>query len=68
MSRETDAILAELKRWCDAERGRRAATARSLGVPPQLISDWFARRKTPTWEQGLRIQFFVEREVRGKRG
>jgi HNH endonuclease len=53
MSRETEALLAELKRWCDAERGRKASTARALGVPPQLVSDWFGKRKTPTWEQGL---------------
>jgi hypothetical protein len=64
MSRETEALLAELKRWCDAERGRKASTARALGVPPQLVSDWFGKRKTPTWEQGLRIQAFLERIVR----
>jgi hypothetical protein len=63
--RETEALLAELKRWCDAERGRKASTARALGVPPQLVSDWFGKRKTPTWEQGLRIQAFLERTVRG---
>jgi hypothetical protein len=53
------------RKWRDKsghERNRRATTARALGVP--LISDWFAKRKTPTWEQGLRIQAFLERPVR----
>jgi hypothetical protein len=27
---------------------------------PQLVTDWFAKRKTPTWEQGLRIQSFLQ--------
>ena len=51
---------------CDAERGWRAQIARAFGVPPELVSDWFAKRKTPTWKQELRIQLFVERELRGK--
>jgi hypothetical protein len=66
MSRETEALLAELKRWCDQVRGRKAFLARELGVPPQLVSDWFGKRKTPTWEQGLRIQVFLETTVRRK--
>jgi hypothetical protein len=41
----------------------RKAVIGSLGevsVPPQLVTDWFAKRKTPTWEQGLRIQSFLQ--------
>jgi hypothetical protein len=34
--------------------------AREVSVPPQLLTDWFAKRKTPTWEQGLRIQSFLQ--------
>jgi len=34
--------------------------AREISVPPQLVTDWFAKRKTPTWEQGLRIQSFLD--------
>lgn len=64
MSRETETLLLELKRWCEKERGRKASTARALGVLPQLLSDWFGKRKTPTWEQGLRIQAFLEQTVR----
>jgi hypothetical protein len=64
VSRETEALLNELKRWCELERGRKATTARNLKIPSQLLSDWFARRKTPTWEQGLRIQAFLEQIVR----
>jgi len=60
MPRETDALLAELKRWCDAQCGRRARLPREISVPPQLVTDWFAKRKTPTWEQGLRIQSFLD--------
>jgi DNA-binding transcriptional regulator YiaG len=55
----TDTLLEELKRWCDAQRGRRARLPREISVPPQLVTEWFAGRKTPTWEQGLRIQSFL---------
>ena len=41
-----------------AERRREASTARPLKVPSQLLSDWLARRKTPTWEQGWRNSSF----------
>jgi hypothetical protein len=51
---------------CDAERGWRAQIARAFGVPPKLVSDWFAKRKTPTRKQELPIQLFVERELHGK--
>jgi len=39
----------------NAQRGRRSWLAREIKVPPQLVTDWFAKRKTPTWEQGSRI-------------
>jgi len=67
MSRETDAILAKLRRWCDKERGRRSAFARQIDVPAQQVTDWFAGRKTPTWEQGLRIQGFLDQRPRKKK-
>jgi hypothetical protein len=37
----------------NARRGRPSWLAREIKVPPQLVTDWFAKRKTPTWEQGL---------------
>jgi len=37
----------------NARRGRRSWLAREIKVPPQLVTDWFAKRKTPTWEHGL---------------
>ena len=72
LSIELPLLLEQCGRWlgtvscCDAERGWRAQIARAFGVPPELVSDWFAKRKTPTWKQELRIQLFVESELRGK--
>jgi hypothetical protein len=32
----------------------------------QLVSDWFAGQKTPTWDSGLKIQAFLKKQ-RGSR-
>ena len=56
MPPRTDKLLAAIKEWCDAERGRRSALARLIGTSPQTVTHWFAGRKTPTLEQGLAIQ------------
>jgi DNA-binding transcriptional regulator YdaS (Cro superfamily) len=62
----TEALLAELKNWCDAKYGRQSEPARILGTYPQTVNDWFTGRKTPTLEQGLAIQEFLEQQKKSK--
>jgi transcriptional regulator with XRE-family HTH domain len=64
IERQSERLLAELKRWADAEYGRRAELARMLGVSKQLISEWFAGRSLPTWDHGLEIETFLKKQRR----
>jgi plasmid maintenance system antidote protein VapI len=63
---ETEKLMAELKAWADAEYGRRAEIARLLGVHRQQITNWLDGRKTPTLEQGLRLQAFLKKRRRSR--
>jgi transcriptional regulator with XRE-family HTH domain len=40
--------------------------ARTLGVSRQLVTEWFAGRKTPTWDSGLKIQAFLKKRRRSR--
>ena len=62
--KESERLLAELKAWCDQKRGRRAEIARMLEVSPQLVSDWMARRKIPTLDDGLKLMAFLKEQQR----
>jgi hypothetical protein len=33
-----------------------------LGVSRQLVSDWFAGQKTPSWDSGLKIRAFLKKQ------
>jgi hypothetical protein len=65
MSGRVRTLLAELERWCDRERGRRAQLARHLGVHLSAVSAWLIEykkpnpAKQPTAEQILAIQEFL---------
>jgi len=50
---KTEQLLAEIKAWCVANHVKQAELARMLGVQPSAVTDWYARRKTPTAEQVL---------------
>jgi hypothetical protein len=50
----------------DAEYGRRAEIARMLGVHRQQITNWLDGWKTPTLEQGLRLQAFLKKRRRSR--
>ena len=65
--KESEKLITDLKAWADAEYGRRAELARMLGVSRQLVSDWFAGRKMPTLDSGLKIQAFLKKQ-RKRRG
>ena len=62
--KESERLLAELKAWCDQKHGRRMELARLLGVSPQLVSDWMARRRTPTLDDGLKLMAFLKQQRR----
>ena len=64
--KESEKLLTELKTWANAEYGRRAELARMLGVSRQLVSEWFAGRATPTWDNGMRIEDFLKKQRRSK--
>ena len=66
--RESELLIAELRAWADEKYGRRSELARMLGLSPQLVSDWFAGRKTPTLDTGLKLQRFLKRQRRSKSG
>jgi hypothetical protein len=55
MSPELKAILSELKRYCDEERGRRAEVARALGVSISGLRDILDGGQEPTGSQTLKI-------------
>jgi hypothetical protein len=63
-TKESTALIAELKAWADEKYGRRSELARMLGLSPQLVSDWFAGRKTPTLDVGLQLQTFLKKQRR----
>jgi transcriptional regulator with XRE-family HTH domain len=69
MSKRTAELLAELKAWCDQERGRWSEVARVLGVSRGTLADWYnpERRKSPTAEQALAIQEFLRAQRRRRR-
>jgi hypothetical protein len=49
-----------LKSWCDQERGRRTALAKTLRISASTIGSWFANRILPTTIQSLVICEFLE--------
>jgi DNA-binding XRE family transcriptional regulator len=55
MAPKTDALLTRLKEWSETRGIHRAELGRMLGVSRQAITDWYAKRRTPTSEQVLTI-------------
>jgi transcriptional regulator with XRE-family HTH domain len=63
---EIDALMAELYHWCKQERGRQKDLAERLGVTEQTLSNWIARRKTPSLEKYLFLRAFLKKQRRAK--
>jgi DNA-binding transcriptional regulator YiaG len=53
MPPKTEQLLAEMKAWCEENHVNQSQLARMLGVHRSAVTDWYARRKTPTAEQVL---------------
>jgi transcriptional regulator with XRE-family HTH domain len=64
MSPELKAILNELKRYCDEERGRRAEVARTLGVSISGLWNILDGGQEPTESQTLKILEILARRRR----
>jgi hypothetical protein len=66
MATRTKAVLLELERWCDEQRGRRAHVARLCECTASTVSDWFSEppRKQPTAEQILIVLELLGRRKR----
>jgi transcriptional regulator with XRE-family HTH domain len=66
MARRTERLLAQVKAWCDQERGRQSQLARFLGVSRQTVSDWFKpeKKKNPTAEQALAMLEWLKKPRR----
>jgi transcriptional regulator with XRE-family HTH domain len=60
MPPHTDRLLAQLKEYCAAERGRQTAVAEAIGVSRQRINDWLSGRVQPTGEQALALLEFLQ--------
>jgi hypothetical protein len=62
MPPRVDKLLADLKAWCDEERGRRSEVARMLGISRAALTQWFnpESSRLPTAEQALAIQEFLQ--------
>jgi hypothetical protein len=61
MPQRTEKLLEELRRWCDAEHGRRVLVARKMGVERQVVTNWLAGRQQLTGEQALALLEFLKR-------
>jgi hypothetical protein len=61
MSPEMGALLDELKRYCDEERGRRAEVARALGISMSGLWNILAHKQEPTGSQALKILEILRR-------
>jgi DNA-binding XRE family transcriptional regulator len=64
VSEETERILAELRAWAEAERGRSAELAQFLGVTRGAVTRWLKGESVPSWEHGLKIAAFLEEQRR----
>jgi hypothetical protein len=53
-------LLSDLRKWCDAEPGRRQLIARAIGVDRRRVTDWLTGRTLPSLAMGLRVRAFLE--------
>jgi hypothetical protein len=64
---ESEKLITDLKEWADRTGKSQADISRLLGIDRQRVSDWFAFKKTPTLEYGLRIQSLLKAKSKDKR-
>ena len=64
---EVESLIAELKAWCKAQRGRNLEIATMLEVSPQLVSDWLSRRADPRLEEFFKLRDFLKAQRRKRK-
>jgi predicted transcriptional regulator len=65
-AQELDKLIFELTAWYRARHGRQRELAALLGISEQLVSNWLARRKTPTLQHGLQIQEILKKQRKSR--
>jgi len=59
-----DSLLIEVRKCCDARRGRKAALARYLGARPHQINEWLTNyRCKPSTEYALGMAEWLEAQA-----
>ena len=58
---EVEALMNEIRLWCEAQRGRQKQLAQEFGVSEQVMSNWLNKRKTPSLKYWLQLQAFAKR-------
>jgi hypothetical protein len=61
------ALVDELRIWCDQERGRRVIAAQALGTSRYALTHWFGGRQGPSPDQCLAIVEFLKKERKLKK-
>ena len=59
---EVERTIAELRAWCDAERGRRVRFVQVFDISRQAIHDWFTRKSDPSASALFKIRDFLASE------
>lgn len=57
---ELDRFMAEVKAWSKERHGRQKDLAKKMDVSEALLSNWIARRKTPSIENYFRLKAIFE--------
>lgn len=63
----TQRLIAEVKLWCEEHQIKQVELAQSLGVSPQLVTEWIKGRKHPTGEQALAMLELIKSKPKAKK-
>lgn len=58
-----DALLQQVKVYCDGGRGRRADLVRHLGVRPHMLTAWLDGTRAPGGEYTLQMQCWLKTQA-----
>jgi hypothetical protein len=64
---EVAALMAELRAYCQGERGRHRALAREIGVREDVLANWLRLHRRPSLENWLKLQAFAKKMRRRRK-
>ena len=64
---EVEALMDEIRVWCEAQRGRQKQLAIHFGVTEQVMSNWLNKHKTPSLANWLKLQAFAKKMRRRRK-